>query len=159
MNVKTLKILQVLSLISLAIFTGAFLFVAIVIIPFWLSSEPNYFLEWFEANFLRFPTLMIPLNLIAFLTTLVTLIASWKSKANTKIIWTIATIAIFLASITYPIYFASANAVLLDKAIELSLVVPKVITWSNWNWLRTALTFVALILAAISVYQLEEEQN
>jgi hypothetical protein len=154
---KALKFLQVLSLISLAIFTGAFLFIAIVIIPFWLSSEPNYFLEWFEVNFLRFPTLMIPLNLIAFLTTLITLIVSWTSKANTKLIWTIATIAIFLASITYPIYFASANALFLDKTIELSLVTPELISWSNWNWLRTALTFIALILAAISVYQLKEE--
>jgi hypothetical protein len=157
MNIKTLKILQVLSLISLAIFTGAFLFVAIVIVPFWLSSEPNYFLEWFEVNFLRFPTLMIPLNLIAFLTTLITLVVAWKSKANTKISWTIATIAIFLASITYPIYFASANALLFDKTIELSLVMPELIKWSNWNWFRTALTFIALILAAISIYQLKEE--
>jgi hypothetical protein len=154
---KTLKILQVFSLVSLATFTGAFLFIAIVIVPFWLSSEPNYFIEWFEVNFLRFPTLMIPLNLIAFLTTLITLIVSWKSKANTKIIWTIATIAIFLASITYPIYFASANALLLDKTIELSLVMTKLITWSNWNWLRSVLTFIALIFATISVYQLEEE--
>jgi hypothetical protein len=46
---QALKIWQVLSLVSLAIFTGAFLFIAIVIVPFWLSSEPNYFLEWFEV--------------------------------------------------------------------------------------------------------------
>jgi hypothetical protein len=140
-----------------AIFTGAFLFIAIVIVPFWLSSEPNYFLKWFEVNFIRFPTLMIPLNLIAFVTTFITLIISWKSKANTKIIWSMATIVIFLASITYPIYFASANALFLNKTIESSLVISELIAWSNWHWLRTALTFIALILAAITVYQLEEE--
>lgn len=68
-----------------------------------------------------------------------------------------ATIVIFLASITYPIYFASANALFLNKTIELSLVMPEIITWSNWNWLRTALTFIALIFAVIGVYQLKEE--
>ncbi|MGL6344129.1 MAG: hypothetical protein ACRC80_33910 [Waterburya sp.] len=154
---QALKIWQVFSLVSLAIFTGAFLFIAIVIVPFWLSSEPNYFLEWFEVNFLRFPTLMIPLNLIAFVTTFITLIISWKSKANTKIIWSMATIVIFLASITYPIYFASANALFLNKTIELSLVMPEIITWSNWNWLRTTLTFIALIFAVIGVYKFKEE--
>jgi hypothetical protein len=154
---QALKIWQVLSLVSLAIFTGAFLFIAIVIVPFWLSSEPNYFLKWFEVNFLRFPTLMIPLNLIAFVTTFITLIISWKSKANTKIIWILATLAIFLASITYPIYFASANALFSSQTLDLSLVVPELIAWSNWNWLRTALTFIALILAVTSVYQLKEE--
>lgn len=154
---KALKILQVISLVSLAIFTGAFLFIAIVIVPFWLSSQPNYFVEWFTGNFFRFPTLMIPLNLIAFLTTLITLIVSWKNKANTKIIWSVATVAVFLASITYPIYFASANALFSSQTLDLSLVVPELIAWSNWNWLRTALTFIALILAVTSVYQLEEK--
>lgn len=149
---QAFKIWQVISLVGLAIFTGAFLFIAIVIVPFWLSSEPNYFLEWFEKNFLRFPTLMIPLNLIAFMATFITLIISFKSQANTKIIWSMATMMIFLASMTYPIYFASVNALFLTKTLESSLVISELITWSNWNWLRTALTFIALVFAAIGVY-------
>jgi hypothetical protein len=154
---KALKITQVLSLVSLAMFTGAFLFIAIVIVPFWLSSEPDYFLEWFEQNFFRFPSLMIPLNLIAFLTTLITLAVSWTSKANTKFIWIVVAIAVFLASITYPMYFASANALFLAQTIELPLVMPTLVTWSNWNWFRLGFTVIALVLAAISVYQFKEE--
>lgn len=154
---EALKILQILSLVSLAMFTGAFLFIAIVIVPFWLSSQPDYFLEWFEKNFFRFPSLMIPLNLIAFLTTLIALTVSWTSKANTKFRWIVVAIAVFLASITYPIYFASANALFLAKTIELPLFIPTLVTWSNWNWLRLAFTVIALVLAAINVYQFKEE--
>jgi hypothetical protein len=154
---KALKILQVLSLVSLAMFTGAFLFIAIVMVPFWLSTSPDYFLEWFEQNFFRFPSLMVPLNLIALLTTIITLVVAWTSKANNRFIWIIVGIAVFLASITYPLYFASANAVFLAKAIELPLVMPTLVTWSNWNWLRLGLTAIALLLATISLYQFKEE--
>jgi hypothetical protein len=153
---KTLKILQIFSLVALAAFTGAFLFIAMVIVPFWLASEPDYFLNWFTNNFFRFPILMIPLNLIAFLTTLITLIVAWKSAANTKFWWSGATMFIFLASITYPLYFASANAEFLNHTIELELVANKIAVWSNWNWLRTVLSFAALILGVIGIDQLQE---
>jgi hypothetical protein len=154
---KALKLFQVLSLVSLAAFTGAFLFIAMVMVPFWLSSQPDYFLEWFKLNFFRFPSLMVPLNLIALLTTLITLAVSWKSAANTKFNWIIVAIAVFLASITYPIYFASANASFLAKTMELQIVLPTIVTWSRWNWLRLGLTIIALVLATISVYQFKEE--
>ncbi|MGL4881644.1 MAG: hypothetical protein ACRC8K_11325 [Waterburya sp.] len=152
---KIAKTLQIFSLIMLSVFTGAFLLIAAVIVPFWQSSEPNYLINWFTENFFRFPTLMVPLNLIAFLATVIALVCSWKMETTTRTVWGIAVLWIILSSITYPIYFASANNLFLERTIQFAEVSQELVTWSSWHWLRTGFAFLAVIFAAVGVYRVK----
>jgi hypothetical protein len=48
------KIFNLLSVISLSLFSGAFLFIALVVVKFWQAVEPDIFLAWMNDNFSGF---------------------------------------------------------------------------------------------------------
>ncbi|WP_404785517.1 hypothetical protein [Altericista sp. CCNU0014] len=64
------RILNLLSVSALSLFSGAFIFIALFVVKFWQSAAPEVFLDWMSNNFFRFPTLMVPLNMIALILTI-----------------------------------------------------------------------------------------
>jgi hypothetical protein len=147
------RILNLLSIVSLSLFSGAFLFIAFVIVKFWQAVEPEIFLTWMQDNFFRFPILMIPLNLISLLATLLAFGLAWKFRPTSRLALGLSLICIFASTVTYPIYFVGANAELLSSGVELSQVSVALNTWSNWHWLRTILAIVALGFASWGLLQ------
>jgi hypothetical protein len=143
---------NLLSVIALSLFSGAFLFIAFVVVKFWQSIAPETFLNWMNDHFFRFPTLMIPLNMIALLLTIVALGTSWKPRATNRLPLGLAVACIFACTITYPIYFAGANAAFLDRTIELSLIGDAIQTWATWHWLRTGLAIASGIFASWGLF-------
>jgi hypothetical protein len=141
------RILNLLSVISLSLFSGAFVFIAVVVVKFWQAVAPDVFLSWMSDNFYRFPALMVPLNMAALLLTIAAFVIAWKSLPNSRIPLGLSVVCIFACTLTYPIYFAGANAEFLNRlilvprlsAIELSQVSSALNNWSNWHWLRTVL--------------------
>jgi hypothetical protein len=142
------QILNLLSVVSLSLFSGAFLFIAFVIVGFWRSLTPDIFLSWMNDNFYRFPTLMVPLNVIALLLTIAAFGTTWKSRPSSRILLGLSAICIFACTITYPIYFAGANAEFLNRSIELQQISKAIDTWATWHWVRTGLTIAALTFAS-----------
>ena len=142
------QILNLLSVVSLSLFSGAFLFIAVVIIGSWQAVEPEVFLSWMSDHFYRFPALMVPLNMIALLLTIASFGTVWKSRPNSRISLGISAVCIFVCTITYPIYFAGANAEFLNRSIELSQIKDAIHTWEIWHWVRTGLSIVALTFAS-----------
>jgi hypothetical protein len=153
------KIFNLLSVISLSLFSGAFLFIALVIVKFWRSIEPDIFLNWMNDNFFRFPMLMIPLNMVALLMTIAAFGTAWKSNPANKLPLGLSLICIFICTSTYSIYFAGANAEFLNRSIELSQVSTALNTWSNWHWLRTILAIAALVFASWGLLQRSVDLN
>jgi Domain of unknown function (DUF1772) len=141
------RIFNLLSVISLSLFSGAFLFIAFVMLKFWQALEPAVFLNWMNDNFCRFPRLMIPLNMISLLMTLAALVTAW-TRPNSRLALGLSLICIFACTSTYSIYFESANAEFLSREIELSQVSAALDNWSNWHWLRTILAIAALCFAS-----------
>lgn len=139
--------LQIAALIALSAFVGAFLFIALVMVKFWQSLEPQSFLDWMTQDLFFLPRLMVPLNLVSLLLTIVALAVSWKVFPDRRLALSLGGGAIVLCTITFPIYFAGANAEFVTQSINLSDVASKLTIWSNWHWLRTGLA----MLAALSI--------
>jgi hypothetical protein len=53
------RFLNLLSVIALSLFFGAFLFIALVVVKFWQTVEPDIFLSWMSNHFFRFPILIL----------------------------------------------------------------------------------------------------
>jgi hypothetical protein len=138
------RILNLLSVISLSLFSGAFLFIAFVVVRFWQAAEPDIFLSWMSDHFFRFPMLMIPLNMVSFLLAIAAFGAAWKSQPTNRIPLGLSVVCIFTCSITYPIYFDGANAEFLNRAIALPLIGDAIHAWATWHWAGTGLAIAAL---------------
>jgi hypothetical protein len=147
--------IQILALISLSAFSGALLFIALVVVRFWLSAEPEVFLVWMAEHFFRFPQLMVPLNLIALLTTVAALATVWNVLPAHRLPWGLGLLCLIVCTITFPIYFASANTEFVAGSIELSEVAPHLKAWASWNWTRTALALLAVGFASWGLAQPE----
>lgn len=142
------RILNLLSIISLSLFAGAFLFIAFVVVGFWQAVAPEVFLNWMSDNFYRFSALMVPLNMVALLLTIAAFGTAWKSRPSSRIPLGLSVVCIFACTLTYQIYFAGANAEFLNRAIDLSQIENAIQTWAIWHWLRTGLSIAAMIFAS-----------
>lgn len=138
------KISQNLALIALSAFSGTLLFIAIAVVKFWQAVEPSVFLDWMTDHFFRFPMIMVPLNLISLLLVITALSTSWKAYPNSRIFLSLGLLSLFLCTITFPIYFAGANAELIAHSVNIVEVADKVKIWSNWHWLRTGLALLSV---------------
>jgi hypothetical protein len=142
------RILNLLSVIALSLFSGAFLFIAFVVVRFWQAVEPDTFLNWMSDHFFRFPALMVPLNMVALLLTIAAFSTAWKSRPASRIPLGLSVVCIFVCTLTYSIYFAGANAEFLNRAIALPQIGTAINTWAAWHWARTGLAIAALTFAS-----------
>jgi hypothetical protein len=152
------RILNLLSVVSLSLFSGAFLFIAFVIVGFWEAVEPDVFLSWMSNHFFRFPALMVPLNMISLLLTISAFSTAWKSRPASRIPLGVSLMFIFACTITYPLYFAGANAEFLNRAIALPQIGTAISTWAAWHWFRTGLAIAALTFASWGLFQQPSNQ-
>jgi hypothetical protein len=152
-------IFNLLSVVSLSLFSGAFLFIAFVVVRFWQAAESDVFLSWMSDHFFRFPALMVPLNMIALLLTLSAFGTAWKSQSTSRIPLGLCVVCIFVCTLTYPIYFAGANAEFLNQAIALPLIGDAIHTWATWHWVRTGLAIAALTFASWGLFQQPSNQT
>jgi hypothetical protein len=153
------RILNLLSAIALSLFSGAFLFIALVVFKFWQAVEPEVFLNWMSDHFFRFPTLMVPLNMIALVLTISALGTAWKSQPSSRLALGLSSICIFVCTLTFPIYFAEANAEFLSRTIPLPQISTAIDTWATWHWVRTSLAIAALIFASFGLLQHSSTQT
>jgi Domain of unknown function (DUF1772) len=153
------RILNLLSVVSLSLFSGAFLFIAFVVVRFWQAVEPDIFLSWMSDHFSRFPILMVPLNMVSLLLVIGTFVTSWKSKSPSRIPLGLSLICIFACTLTFPIYFAGANAEFLSREIALPQIENAIHIWATWHWVRTGFAIAALILASFSLFQTTLKQT
>ncbi len=147
------RILNLLSVIALSLFSGAFLFIALIVVKFWQAVEPEVFLSWMNDHFFRFPTLMVPLNMIALILTIAAFGTAWKSNPTSRLVLGLSSLCIFFCTLTFPIYFAGANAEFLSRAIALPQIANAIDTWATWHWVRTGLALWALIFASFGLLQ------
>jgi hypothetical protein len=148
---------QVLSLIALSLFSGALLFIAIAIVKFWQAVEPDIFLSWMSENFFRFPVIMIPLNVVSLLMMIAALTTSWKANPTSRLPLSLGLISLFACTITFPLYFAGANAEFVARNIDLTDVAKKIGIWSNWHWFRTGLAILSIVFVSRSLLSQNDE--
>lgn len=153
------RILNLLAVISLGLFSGAFLFIALVVVKFWQAVEPDVFLNWMNDHFFRFPTLMVPLNMISLVLAIAALGTAWKSQPENRLALGLSAICILVCTITFPLYFAGANAEFLNRTLAVPQIARAIDTWATWHWVRTGLAFAALIFASFALFQRSPSQE
>jgi hypothetical protein len=153
------RILNLLSVISLSLFSGAFIFIALVVVKFWQSVEPEVFLSWMSDHVFRFPILMVPLNMISLVLTTAAFGSAWKSQPSSRLALGLSSICIFACTLTFAIYFAGANEAFLSRTISLPKISTALNTWATWHWLRTGLSVSALIFAGFGLLQHSSNQT
>lgn len=134
---------QVLSLITVSLFSGVLLFIAFVLVRSWRTATPEDFLQWMSAHFFRFPKIMVPLNLLALLTSIAALAMSWSALPSSHLPLVLGIMFLLACTVTYPIYFAGANEAFLSKSVDLSDIPSAIENWSNWHWTRTVLALIS----------------
>ena len=144
-------LLKLSATIASSIFVGALIFIALVMVKFWRSTEPDDFFTWMSLHFFRFPKIMVPLNLLSLLTIAAALIFSWQPNLTARLPLSLSLFFLLACSITFPIYFVKANEEFVTKSVALADLPSKIEAWSNWHWLRTGLAFISTILAGWSL--------
>ncbi|MGC1306992.1 MAG: anthrone oxygenase family protein [Phormidesmis sp.] len=136
---------QLLAIVASSAFVGALLFVAFVVVKFWRAAKPSDFLQWMSEHFFRFPTIMVPLNVLSLLAIISALALSWQPSPASRLPLGLGLLFLLACSITFPIYFVKANEAFVTKAVELDDVSSKIAVWSNWHWFRTGLALISTI--------------
>lgn len=145
---KVTGLVQISALIVLSAFSGSLLFIALVMVKFWQSLEPQDFLNWMTNDLYLMPKTMIPLNILSLVLAIAALATSWKAFPSRRLPLSLGLASILFCSITFPIYFAGANAEFVTQSIEISNVTSRLSTWSTWHWVRTGLAILAVACSA-----------
>lgn len=148
----------VLSVLSFGLLTGAMLLIGVSIVGFWKSLNPSDFVAWFAEHSSRLGIIMIPLGTITLLMSLAALAFSWHSPAKQRQRALIAALCAVGIMVTYPVFFAGANASFIGGALSDSAVRALLDKWAVWHWGRTLLG-LAGFLAAILALQLRATEH
>jgi hypothetical protein len=100
----------VLSVLSFGLLTGAMLLIGISIVGFWKSLTPSEFVSWFASHSSRIGDIMIPLGAVTVLVSLAAVMVSWRLRSKQRQWSMIAAFCALLVMVSYPVFFAGANA-------------------------------------------------
>lgn len=141
------KTIQLLTVALNGAFIGAMILIALVLVPFWQTAEPQVFLDWFSAYGNNIGQLMIPLGPGVLILAIISLLLN---KEN-KLLW-LLTIVFTIANILYfPIYYLPTNASFAEQTIALNEVSGELSNWLSYHWQRTLFAIAALITSILAV--------
>jgi hypothetical protein len=150
---KIAAISQLLTLVVLSAFSGALLFIAFVLVKFWQSIAPDVFLSWMSEHFFRLPTIMVPLNVLSLLSAIAALTTSWKVFPKSRLPFGLGLLSLIVCTLTFPIYFADANAKFVTQSIDFVDVDRQITTWLNWHWFRTGLAILSVVFVSWGLFE------
>ena len=133
------------SVALLGILAGAMLVVGVSIVPYWMGLDPQMFVQTFGPHAARLNSLLLPLTIIAIVTTVITAGGMWITRAPQRG-WFVAAAALSLvAGLLHPLYFMKANEALMAATLAPDRIAEFLSSWRNWQWLRVGTCFGALI--------------
>jgi len=149
------KIIQLLTIALNGAFIGAMILIATVLVPFWQSSEPQLFLDWFSSYGNMIGKLMIPLGPGVLILAIITF---FVSKENT-ILWGLTIVFMLINILYFPIYYLPTNNSFTEQTIELTQVSNELSTWLNFHWQRVLFAMAALITSILAVTKNQSKNN
>ena len=146
------EVMPFLSAAGLALFVGALLTEAMVLVPMWRTLQPQEFFTLHAAHAHRLYTFFAPLTVSA---TLLAVVAAITSVATDRPLSSASVVAAVLALVilsTYVLYFQRANASFAEASIITHEALPaELARWTSWHWFRTTVGLVALALALLAL--------
>lgn len=145
------EVMPLLAAAGLALFVGALLTEAMVLVPMWRTLQPREFFALHAAHAHRLYAFFAPLTIGATLLAVgaaLTSIASGRPSSAASIV--AAALALVMLS-TYGLYFQRANARFADASIAHDALPAELARWARWHWFRTAIGLVALASALLAL--------
>src|SRR5262245_63857026 len=128
-----------LACLVLGLLAGGMLVIGVALVSFWKSLSPGEFQAWFSAYAHLIGRLMIPLGSASVAVTLAALVAVRAGPVTRRRALLIAALASIGVMVTYPIFFAGANASFERGGLSDSAVRSLLDGWATWHWIRTGL--------------------
>lgn len=145
------EVMLFLSAASLALFVGALLTEAMVLVPMWRTLQPEEFFRLHAAHAHRLYAFFAPLTVTA------ALLAAGAAVTSVITDWPLRSAAVAAAVLTlvvlstYVLYFQRANASFTKASITHEALPAELARWASWHWFRTAVGLVALAAALLAL--------
>lgn len=143
--------LPFLSAAGLALFVGALLTEAVVLVPMWRAMQPQEFFTLHAAHAHRLYAFFAPLTVSATLLAVaaaITALATDRSHRAASLV--AAALALVILS-TYFLYFQRANASFAAASIPHDELPAELARWAAWHWFRTTIGLAALASALLAL--------
>ena len=141
----------VFSVLTFGLLTGAMLLIGVSIVGFWKSLTPSDFVSWFASHSSRLGVIMVPLGTITLLLSLAAVVVSWRSRLKQRQWAMIAALCAVCVMVSYPVFFAEANATFVAGGLSDSDVRALLDKWAVWHWGRTLLGLVGFAAATLAL--------
>jgi hypothetical protein len=146
----------VFSVLTFGLLTGAMLLIGVSIVGFWKSLTPSDFVSWFASHSSRLGVIMVPLGTITLLLSLAAVVVSWRSRLKQRQWAIIAALCAVCVMVSYPVFFAEANATFVAGGLSDSDVRALLDKWAVWHWGRTLLGLVGFVAATLALQSSRE---
>lgn len=140
-----------LSAAGLALFVGALLTEAMVLVPMWRTLQPEEFFRLHAAHAYRLYAFFAPLTVSATLLAVVAAAASVAANRPGSSASVVAAILALVILSTYGLYFRRANASFAAANIKHEDLPAELARWAAWHWFRTIVGLVALASALLAL--------
>lgn len=143
--------MPLLAAAGLALFTGALLTEAMVLVPMWRSLQPQEFFTLHAAHAHRLYTFFAPLTVGATLLAVgaaITAVATRRPSTSASLV--AGVLALVILS-TYGLYFRRANASFAEASLTHDALPAELARWAAWHWFRTVVALVALAAALLAL--------
>lgn len=152
-----MKLFNQISTVLFGLLAGGMLLIALGLVPYWRSLNPDEFTSAFATSL---PTIGGTMALLTVLATLSLVIAAslavWKKAPSRNWILAAALAAVAML-ITVPIYFAAANPLLAGGSLGGNEITAELATWQQMHWLRTVVGIIGLFCAVRAGYPQSEK--
>ena len=144
-------VLTLLSAGGLALFVGALLTEAMVLVPMWRTLQPQGFFTLHAAHAHRLYAFFAPLTVSATVLAVSAAIAAVATDRPQRALSVAAAVLTLVMLSTYGLYFRRANASFASASIAPEGLPAELARWAAWHWFRTIIGLVALGAALLAL--------
>lgn len=136
---------------GLALFIGALLTEAVVLVPMWRTLQPQEFFTLHSAHAHRLYAFFAPLTAGAALLAVVAAVSSVLARRPMSSASVVAAALTLVILSTYGLYFRRANASFAEASITHEALPAELARWAAWHWFRTIVGLAALAAALLAL--------
>lgn len=136
---------------SLALFVGALLTEAMILVPMWRTLKPQEFFTLYAAHAHHLYTFFTPLTASATLLSIISAITAVVTHRPLNSASVIAAALTVVILSTYFLYFHRANTSFAEASIPPEALPAELARWASWHWFRTIIGLVALSAALLAL--------
>lgn len=125
---------------------AVYLFLAVAIVPYWQTLSGAEIQSWFGEHFGRFAPMMVPVHMLAIVTTLA---AAWVHRGRTgtdRILWVIVVVGLLVSqAFNFTVYAQSLNPDLTSGELTAAAALDTLDTWDSLHLVRTAFVIISAV--------------